>query len=102
MYPTLARIAMDICAIPASSVPCERFFSGGVETATDDRSHLSAERFEQLQMLKFSWLKSLADSAQANSGIVEEVLLDQFKDFLLVDEDMVEWENEAGEVETIL
>jgi hypothetical protein len=40
-------------------------------------------------MLKFSWYKSLADSAQANSGVVEEVLLDEFKDFLLVDEGMV-------------
>lgn len=77
-------------------------FSGGAETATDHRSHLGAEHFEQLQMLKFSWCKSLADSAQANSGVVEEVLLDKFKDFLLVDEGMVQWENEAGDVKTIL
>jgi hypothetical protein len=73
-----------------------------VETTTDHRSHLSAEYFEQLQMLKFSWRKSLADSAQANSGVVEEVWLDEFKDFLLVDEGMVQWENEAGKVKTIL
>jgi len=53
-------------------------------------------------MLKFSWCKTLANSAQANSGIVKEVLLDEYKDFLLVDEGIVQWENEAGEVETIL
>jgi hypothetical protein len=53
-------------------------------------------------MLKFSWCKTLANSAQANSGIVEEVLLDEYKDFLLVDEGIVQWENEAGEIETIL
>lgn len=102
MYPTLARIAMDICTIPASSVPCERLFSGGAETATDHRSRLGAECFKQLQMLKLSWCKSLANSAQANSGIVKEVLLDEYKYFLLVDEGIVQWENKAGEVETIL
>jgi hypothetical protein len=58
-----------------------------VETATDHHSHLGAENFKQLQMLKFSWHKTLANSAQANSGIVEEVLLDEYKDFLLVDQD---------------
>jgi hypothetical protein len=89
---------MDVCVIPASSVPCERLFSGGAETATNKRSRLGAEHFEQLQMLKFSWRKSLVDSAQTNSGIVEEVLLNEYKDLLLVDEDMAEWENEAGEV----
>ena len=89
---------MDICAIPASSVSCERHFSGGAETATNKRSRLGAERFKQLQILKFSWRKSLINSAQANSGIVEEVLLNEYKDLLLVDEDMADWENEAGEV----
>ncbi|KAG1745838.1 uncharacterized protein EDB91DRAFT_1080096 [Suillus paluster] len=59
-----------------------------------------ANNFFQV-MLKFSWRKSLADSAQANSGIAEEVLLDEYKDFLLMDEGMVQWENEAGKVETI-
>ncbi|OAX39967.1 hypothetical protein K503DRAFT_865021 [Rhizopogon vinicolor AM-OR11-026] len=46
-----------------------------------------------LQMLKFSWRKSLVNSAQANSGIVE-VLLNEYKD-LLVDEDMADWGNEG-------
>ncbi|KAG1858012.1 hypothetical protein DFJ58DRAFT_658873, partial [Suillus subalutaceus] len=84
--------------IPASLVPCEWLFQGGAETATNKRSHLGAEHFEQLQMLKFSWRKSLINLAQANSGVVEEVLLNKYKDLLLVDEDMADWENEAGEV----
>jgi hypothetical protein len=92
MYPTLARITMDICTIPTSSVLCKQLFSGGAETATDYHSHLGAKHFEQLQMLKFSWHKTLANSAQANSGIVEEVLLDEYKDFILVDEGIVQWE----------
>ncbi|KIK75899.1 hypothetical protein PAXRUDRAFT_171340 [Paxillus rubicundulus Ve08.2h10] len=35
IYPTLVWIAHDICATPASSVPCEHLFSAGVEIATD-------------------------------------------------------------------
>lgn len=34
-YPTLACIAKDVCAIPATSVQCERLFSAGAEIATD-------------------------------------------------------------------
>ena len=34
-YLTLARIAMDVCTIPATSVPCEHLFSAGAEVATD-------------------------------------------------------------------
>ncbi|KAG2124733.1 hypothetical protein BD769DRAFT_1669215 [Suillus cothurnatus] len=75
---------------------------GDAETATNHHSRLGAEHFEQLQMLKSSWCKTLANSAQANSGIVKEVLLDEYKYFLLVDEGIVQWENETGEVKTIL
>ncbi|KIM58417.1 hypothetical protein SCLCIDRAFT_128274, partial [Scleroderma citrinum Foug A] len=54
-YPTLLRIAMDICAIPATSVPCEQLFSAGAEIATNRHSCLGANRFEQLQILKHAW-----------------------------------------------
>ncbi|KAG2083564.1 uncharacterized protein F5147DRAFT_589933, partial [Suillus discolor] len=53
-YSTLARIAMDICAISTSLVLCKQLFSGGAETTTAHCSYLSAKHFEQLQMLKFS------------------------------------------------
>ena len=35
VYPTLSRIAMDVCAIPTSSVHCEHLFSVGSKIATD-------------------------------------------------------------------
>jgi hypothetical protein len=55
IYPTLACIARDICAIPASSVPCERLFPAAAEIATDCHSRLGAVKFEYLQVLKHTW-----------------------------------------------
>ena len=54
-YPTLACIALDVLAIPASSVPCERLFSAAKLIATDHHSSLGAECFEELQMMKYLW-----------------------------------------------
>ena len=77
-YPILSRIAMDICAIPATSVPCERLFSAGAEIATDRRSRLGTDRFEQLQILKHAWKDNIVDSARLNSNMTEEEYLDEF------------------------
>ena len=71
-YPTLARIAMDVCAIPATFVPCECLFSAGAEVATDRRSHLGADKFEQLQMLKHTWCDNVVDTTRLNSSTTEE------------------------------
>lgn len=98
MYPTLSRIAVDVCAIPASSVPCERVFSGGAETATDRRARLGAEHFEQLQVLKFAWRNSVVDHATTNSDLVEEVLLEEFKELLSLDDEMASWDCQVDEV----
>ena len=46
VYPTLAKIAKDICSVPASSVPCKHLFSTGAEIATDCQACLGAEAFE--------------------------------------------------------
>jgi len=73
-YPTISRIAMDVCAIPATSVPCERLFSAGAEVATDHGSCLGAENFEQLQILKHAWRDNMINSACLNSGTEEEYL----------------------------
>ena len=91
-YPTLSRIAMDVCAIPATSVPCERLFSAGAEVATDRRSHLGADKFEQLQILKHAWRNDIVDSARLNSG-TEEEYLDGFQELFKRDAELVEWDN---------
>ena len=67
VYPTLAKIALDVLPAQASSVPCERLFSAGKEIAVARRSQLGADLFEQLQMLKFAWRKGLVDHAAWNS-----------------------------------
>ena len=84
---------MDICAIPATSVPCERLFSAGAEIATDRRSRLGADRFEQLQILKHAWKDNIVDSARLNSNMTEEEYLDEFREFLKRDIELVEWDN---------
>ena len=80
MYPTLSRIARDVCTVPASSVPCEWLFSANAEIATDRRSCLGSGRFEELQIMKHTWNSSLVDRAQVNSCEVENVLLQDFKE----------------------
>ena len=91
-FPTLSRIAMDVCAIPATSVPCERLFSAGAEVATDRRSRLGADKFEQLQILKHAWQNDIVDSAHLNSG-TEEEYLDGFRELFKRDAELVEWDN---------
>lgn len=100
-FPTLARIALDILPIQASSVPCERLFSAAKEIATDKRSRLGPERFEQLQMLKHAWKKDLIDVALWNLGQEEGVvyILDDFKELCWIDESlMLEDSADAPEV----
>ena len=81
-------IARDMCAIPATSVPCERLFSAGAGIATDQRSRLGSDRFEELQVIKHTWRKSILDRAAENSSQVEEVWLDDFKELHRIDEDL--------------
>lgn len=75
VYPTLARIALDILPIPASSVSVERLFSRCKQVSTDCRSRLGPELFEWLQCLSHYWRKDIVDYARSNSAEVEEVEL---------------------------
>src|SRR5262245_16511608 len=45
-YPCLARIARDYLAIPATSVPAERVFSGGADLVTKKRASLSEDSIQ--------------------------------------------------------
>lgn len=82
---------MDVLASQASSVPCERLFSGSKQTATDRRARLGNARFEELQMMKHSWKLSLIDIAAWNSGQVEEVDMQEFEEMLLSNEEEDKW-----------
>ena len=54
-YPCLARIARDYLAIPATSAPAERVFSGGADLVTKKRGSLSEDSIKACVCLK-SWL----------------------------------------------
>ena len=81
---------MDICAIPATSVPCEQLFSAGAKIATDHRSHLGSDRFEQLQILKHAWQDQIVDAASFNSSEIENIYLDEFRELFARDQELVE------------
>lgn len=85
LYPTLAWIAQDICAILASSVPCKHLFSAGAEIATHRWSHLDAERFEELQILKHAWQNSIIDHVDINSKVVMYIYLEEYKELYKID-----------------
>ncbi|KIM52776.1 hypothetical protein SCLCIDRAFT_140387, partial [Scleroderma citrinum Foug A] len=87
VYPTLSKIAKDVCAVPASSVPCECLFSAGAEIATDRRSRLGAEAFEELQVMKHAWRNSITNLAGANSHQVEEVSIGEYEELYHLDEE---------------
>lgn len=96
LYPTLARIALDVLPSQASSVPTERLFSGGKVTVDDKRACLGCEKFEEIELMKFSWRKGLDDLAGNNTNVVEEVDLVPFRDHLREDEDADKWDVVGG------
>ncbi|CAB4422049.1 unnamed protein product [Rhizophagus irregularis] len=56
-YPHLAAMARDYLAIPATSVPIERAFSGGTDLVTQKKCSLSPETIRACMCLK-SWWKN--------------------------------------------
>lgn len=94
LFPTLARIALDILPCQASSVPCERLFSASKQTADLCRLSLGLKWFEELQIMKFAWRKKILDNAEQNWARVEEVQLGEYSEFLEADETSAEWEKQ--------
>ena len=93
LYPTLARIALDVLPSQASSVPCKRLFSGTKQTATDRRASLGPVIFEELTIMDSAWKPKLCDVAALNSEQVEEVDLPDFEyeQMLIDDDDFEKW-----------
>lgn len=98
LYPTLARIALDVLPCQASSVPCERLFSASKQAADDRRASLGAKRFEELQVMKFAWRRNITDVTAWNSSQVEEVDLDEYCEMLEADEAATEFETPEDEI----
>ncbi|KAF5374133.1 hypothetical protein D9615_008888 [Tricholomella constricta] len=94
IYPTLARIALDILPSQASSVPCERVFSQSKLTATDRRSRLGPAIFEQLQILKAFWNDDLSNFAQDNTDEIEICVIEDFEALQTTDVEFCDWDAE--------
>src|SRR5271155_485930 len=88
---------MDVLALQASSVPCERLFSGSKQAATDRHASLSNDRFEELQVMKFAWKVELKDLAAWNSLQTEEIHLVEFEEMLIDGEEEDKWLAEEAE-----
>ena len=69
-------------------MPCEWLFSAGAEIATDRRSRLGSDCFEELQVLKHAWNHTLVDRAGINSDTVEEIYIQDFKELLEQDQEL--------------
>ena len=94
LFPTLARIALDVLPSQASSVPCERLFSGTKKIAVDHRAHLKSAVFEELVVMGSAWRPDIYDMAAWTSSQEEEVDFFDFEDMLFNDAEMVAWEND--------
>lgn len=74
----------------ASSVPSERLFSSSGQTADDQQAHLGPVHFEQAQIIKSVWKEGAIDLAKVNQNTIEEVYLDEFREYLKQDEEAAE------------
>ena len=88
MYPTVARITLDILPVPAATVGVESLFSRGKEVMADRCSRLDPALFKQLQCLHYHWSKETVDWALVNSEEMEEIELCEYE-YLEVHEELV-------------
>jgi hypothetical protein len=85
-------MALDILPSQASSVPCERLFSGTKQVATDRRASLGPVVFEEVTIMKSAWGPGLSDVAAWNAAQMEEVGNLDFEQMLVDDGDQKEWD----------
>ena len=63
LYPTLAKIALNMFSIPAMSSACERAFSQAKKIITNERNRLLADTIEADQCQKWWLIKGLLSSS---------------------------------------
>ena len=71
-------MALDILPIAAASVGAESLFSRAKEVATDRRSRLDPDLFEQIECLKYYWMRTLPDYARANEDDINKSYINSF------------------------
>ena len=101
LYPTLARITLNILPSQASLVPCERLFSCSKQVATECCACLGLAVFEELVIMGSIWRSDLYDMSAWASLQVEEVDL-EFKEMFGEDMDCSVWDGEIDDVELVV
>ena len=91
-FPMLVRITLNVLPAQASSVTCERLFSGTKQIATDRRASLGPIIFEEIVVMKSAWGPDLYDLAAWNESQVEDVDLFDFEELLLNDTNGLAWD----------
>ena len=89
-YPNLARFAIDILTIPASSCDCERVFSELGDLLEPRRRHIGAQLLAAVQAIR-AWLKAgFNQPSESTASKQLATLTDEEIDQLYV---LCEWEN---------
>ncbi len=101
LYPTLARISLNILLSQASLVPCERLFSCSKQVATERRACLGSAVFEELVIMGSAWRSDLYNMSAWTSSQMEEVDL-EFEEMFGEDMDCLAWEREMNDTEFVV
>ena len=65
--------------------------------AVEQQSHLGAECFKQLQMMKHAWCQEVIDLAVVNSNMIEEVQEDGCREYI----EMLQLDKESTELDDL-
>ena len=93
MFPTLAKLAFRLLAIPGMSAECERAFSQAKRMITDERFSLKQDVIEAEQCLK-SWLINKIADGQKAWDTLQQVQMEDIKESASTSKDL------AGRVDT--
>lgn len=95
----LAHIVLDVLLSQASSIPCERLFSGTKQIAVNCHAHFGTDIFEELVIMGSAWGPDIYDMATWTSSQEEEVDFFDSEAMLADDAEMVAWEKDWEEEE---
>ncbi|KAG6912815.1 hypothetical protein DXG01_011796 [Tephrocybe rancida] len=94
MYPTFARMALNVLPCQASSVPCKHIFSSSQLTTMDHCTRPRSEMFEKLQILKHIWRPELVDTARSNSDKLNSISIVAYESLLAADSKLNGWDKQ--------
>jgi len=86
-YPTVARMAKDILAIPLAGVGVERVFNLGRDTCNYRRGHLHGETIKKIMIVKHAHQKDMVDEILLSEMELKKEAMDDDKESSETEED---------------